>query len=43
VIFSTLAFANPWYALASVVLLLPAWGFVRMAYSRWEGREQQGF
>ena len=43
VIFSSLSFANPWYALASVVLLLPGWGFVRLAYARWEGREQPGF
>ena len=42
-IFSTLSFSNPWFALTSVVLLVPGWGFVRLSFTRWEGREQQGF
>jgi hypothetical protein len=43
VVFSALSFANPLFALSSIVLLLPAWGFVRRGFSRWEQREQPGF
>jgi hypothetical protein len=43
VIFSVLSFASPLYAFASVLLLIPGWGFVRMGYTKWEQREQPGF
>jgi len=42
-IFSALAFADPLYALGSVLLLVPAWIFIRKGFVRWETREQPGF
>jgi hypothetical protein len=38
-----LAFVNPWYAIASVLLFLPAWLIVKSSYGKWEAEEQQGF
>jgi hypothetical protein len=38
-----LAFVNPWYAIASVLLFLPAWLLVKSSYGKWEAEEQQGF
>jgi hypothetical protein len=42
-IFSALAFANPLYALASVVLFLPAWLFVQKGKTRWDAVDPAGF
>ena len=38
-----LMFTNPYYALASVLLLPVAAWLVKVSYIRWDGREQQGF
>jgi hypothetical protein len=40
---SGLAFADPLYSLAGLLLLLPAWGFMKKGMTRWESREQPGF
>jgi hypothetical protein len=40
---SGLAFADPFYSLAGLLLLLPAWGFIQKGMTRWESREQPGF
>jgi hypothetical protein len=42
-IFSALAFANPLYALASVILLLPAWFLVQKGKARWDAVDPAGF
>ena len=42
-IFSTLSFANPLYALSSILLILPGWVLIRAGFARWEAREQPGF
>ncbi|MCX6689952.1 MAG: hypothetical protein NTZ39_09750 [Methanoregula sp.] len=34
---------NPFYTLASSALFLPAWGFVKLSYAKWNTREQPGF
>jgi hypothetical protein len=43
IIFMAVAFANPYYALASVVLALPAWWFVQKAKVRWDAVDPAGF
>jgi len=43
VLFTALAFANPYFALASVVLALPAWWFVQKAKVRWDAVDPAGF
>jgi len=43
VIFTAAAFGNPYYALASVVLVLPAWWFVQKAKVRWDAVDPAGF
>lgn len=42
-LFSALAFANPWYALSSLVLLIPGWFCVRSAMKRWDSVDPAGF
>lgn len=42
-VFSALSFANPLYALASVVLALPAWLFVQKGKERWDAVDPAGF
>jgi hypothetical protein len=42
-VFSALAFANPLYALAAVILLLPAWWLVRKGKERWDAADPAGF
>jgi hypothetical protein len=37
------AFLNAYYALGSLVLLLPAWLFIREGFVKWEEEEQPGF
>ena len=37
------AFINPYFALVSLVLLLPAWLLVRQGFIKWEEKEQPGF
>jgi hypothetical protein len=34
---------NPWFALASLCLVLPGWFILRMAFSKWGRAEQPGF
>jgi hypothetical protein len=41
--FTAIAFANPLYALGSVVLLIPAVWFVRKAKVRWDAVDPEGF
>ena len=43
IILIALAFVNPNYALASVMLFLPAWLLVKSGYAKWDAEEQQGF
>lgn len=43
VLLTAAAFANPYYALASVVLSLPAWWFVQKAKVRWDVVDPAGF
>jgi hypothetical protein len=42
-IFTAVAFANPLWALASLVLLIPAWLFVRKAKVKWDAVDPAGF
>jgi len=42
-VFTSVAFANPYYALASVVLAVPAWLFVQKAKLRWDAVDPAGF
>jgi hypothetical protein len=41
--FTAIAFANPLYALTSVLLLFPAWWFMRKAKVRWDAVDPAGF
>lgn len=43
VLFTAAAFANPYYALASVVLAIPAWWFIQKAKVRWDAVDPAGF
>ena len=38
-----LAFMNPYYVVASVLLLLPGWLLVKQSYRKWESWDQPGF
>jgi len=42
-VFTAVAFANPYYVLASVLLLVPAWWFVQKAKVRWDAVDPAGF
>lgn len=42
-VFSALAFANPWYALASLLLFIPALLMVKAAKRRWDTVDPTGF
>jgi hypothetical protein len=42
-VFSAVSFINPYYALASVILAVPAWLFFRQAKIRWDAVDPQGF
>lgn len=42
-LFSALAFANPLYALSSIILFVPAWVLVRKGMARWDAVEVSGF
>jgi hypothetical protein len=42
-ILSSIAFANPYYALASLLLAIPAWMFVQKAKVRWDAVDPAGF
>jgi len=42
-VFSALSFINPWYALGSVILAVPAWLFFQQAKIRWDAVDPQGF
>ncbi|TAJ44668.1 hypothetical protein [Methanofollis fontis] len=43
VVFITLSFINPWYAMASLVLPAAGWGIVQRGIVKWNGREVTGF
>jgi hypothetical protein len=43
IILIALAFVNPNYAMASILLFLPAWLLVKSGYTKWDAEEQQGF
>ncbi len=38
-----LAFINPYFAVAALLLGIPAFGFVRKGYTRWEGKDMASF
>jgi hypothetical protein len=40
---TAVAFTGPFYALASILLLLPAWLFARQAMASWDAVDQAGF
>ncbi|MDD4136579.1 MAG: hypothetical protein PHT99_01615 [Methanoregula sp.] len=42
-VFTAVAFANPYYALSSVLLAVPAWWFVQKAAVRWDAVDPEGF
>ena len=42
-VFSGLAFASPLYALAAIVLFIPAWWFVKKGKARWDAVDPAGF
>ncbi len=42
-IFATAAFLNPYYALTSLILALPAWLLVQKARIRWDAMDPEGF
>ena len=37
------SFANPFYAIGTVLFLLPAWGLIWQSYRKWEDSEQPSF
>jgi len=43
IIFTSVAFAEPYAALGSVILLIPAWFFVKKAKARWDAVDPAGF
>jgi hypothetical protein len=43
IVLIALAFVNPYYSLASVLLFLPAWLFVRQSYAKWDSLDQPTF
>jgi hypothetical protein len=43
IVLIALAFVNPYYSLASVLLFLPAWLFVRESYVKWDSLDQPTF
>ncbi len=43
VIFTAIAFANPYLALSSVILVIPTWLLVRRAKVRWDAVDPEGF
>jgi hypothetical protein len=38
-----LAFLNPYYALLSILLVIPGWYLIARGYRIWEARDQTGF
>jgi len=42
-IFTAVAFANPYYALSSVILIVPTWLLVEKAKIRWDALDPAGF
>ncbi len=42
-VFTSVAFANPYYSLASVLLAIPAWWLVQKAKLRWDAVDPAGF
>jgi hypothetical protein len=42
-LFTGIAFANPLYTLSSVILLVPAWLFIKQALVKWDAVDPGGF
>lgn len=42
-VFTTAAFANPYYALSAVILVIPTWLLVQKAKTRWDAVDPAGF
>ena len=42
-IFTSAAFANPYYSLSAIILAVPAWLFVQKAKVRWDSVDPEGF
>jgi hypothetical protein len=42
-IFTAIAFTNPYFALSSVILLIPTWLLVQKAKVRWDSVDPKGF
>ena len=42
-IFTAIAFANPYFALSSVILVIPTWLLVQKAKVRWDSVDPEGF
>jgi len=43
IVFTALAFANPWYAPAAILFAVPAWVFIGKAKIRWDAVNPAGF
>ncbi|MCK9592129.1 MAG: hypothetical protein M0Q91_09005 [Methanoregula sp.] len=43
VVFTSVSFANPYFALLSVILAIPAWLLVQKAKARWDAVDSAGF
>ena len=42
-IFGSLTSINPWFGLAGVILLVPAYGLVRLGMRKWDREEVIGY
>jgi len=42
-IFTAVAFTNPYFALSSVILVIPTWLLVQKAKVRWDSVDPEGF
>lgn len=40
-VFTAVSFTNPWYAVSSAVLFIPAYYFVKTGYRRWESLDEK--
>jgi hypothetical protein len=43
VIFTTVSFAEPYYALSAVILAIPTWLLIRKARVKWDSVDPGGF
>lgn len=42
-VFTSVAFANPYFSLSAVILAIPTWLFIRKAKVRWDAEDPAGF